>query len=80
VLTIAKCSSCAADIVWCITRNDKRMPVDAEPNPKGNIVLTERDSAAPSASYVGSFEQTDAPRYFSHFMTCEFAETHRRKR
>lgn len=80
MLTVAKCKSCNADIVWSYTRNAKRMPVDAKPDPKGNIVLTERDGAAPSASYVGSFEQTDAPHYFSHFMSCPFAETHRKAR
>lgn len=35
-----ECASCGAPITWAITPAGKRMPVDAEPTPNGNVELT----------------------------------------
>ncbi len=70
------CKSCGARIVWCRTREGKRMPVDAEPHPEGNLVIDAnqqahvltRDELLPGA----------ANRFRSHFATCPHAAGHRK--
>lgn len=72
------CRSCSAEIIWAVTENGKRMPVDALPREDGNILLTEYPDGYIEAAYVQSslFEEwdQDAPeprRHVSHFATCE---------
>jgi hypothetical protein len=76
-VTETKCRSCGAAIIWMKTAAGKRMPIDAEPSEKGNIVLVEDK---------GNFEQFDlisyakpGPRYTSHFATCPQAAEWRKK-
>ena len=71
------CRSCGERIIWTVTENGKRMPVDALPREDGNILLTEYPDGYIEAAYVQSslFEEfdQDAPeprRYVSHFATC----------
>ena len=76
------CRSCGAPIIWAVTENGKRMPVDATPREDGNILLIEYPASALGdgyieAAYVQSslFEEWDveAPeprRYVSHFASC----------
>ena len=40
-----RCRSCGAQIFWAVTANGKRMPLDAQPHPEGNLVL--RTQAGP---------------------------------
>lgn len=86
------CNSCGNPIVWATTLNDKRIPMDARPDPKG-LFLLRRDPAPPPRS---SFHQNgpawlavpassaEPPpregeaRYTSHFATCPNARQHRR--
>ncbi len=35
------CSSCGAPIIWIKTPKNKSMPLDATPNPDGNVVIRE---------------------------------------
>lgn len=67
----ATCKSCKAAIIWCITGNGKKMPVDAKQNPAGNIVL---EGEAPTAVYVDPGTGT----HTSHFATCPNAAEHRK--
>lgn len=39
-----RCRSCGAAIEWARTANDRAMPLDAEPNADGNVVI--RDGVA----------------------------------
>lgn len=71
------CRSCGAEVIWTVTENGKRMPVDAKPREDGNILLTEYPDGYIEAAYVQSslFEvwDQDAPeprRYVSHFASC----------
>jgi len=73
----AKCNSCDAPIIWALTENGKRMPVDAEPVRDGNIVLEhhgQRVTAIVRDAMLPGLE----PLYKSHFATCPNASTHRR--
>lgn len=74
---VKHCRSCGAEVIWAVTANGKRMPVDATPREDGNIMLTEYPDGHPTAEYVSPtlFEEFDqeAPeprRYVSHFASC----------
>lgn len=36
---MSTCRSCDAPIIWALTTKKRRMPLDAEPNPAGNVEL-----------------------------------------
>lgn len=74
-----KCRSCGRPIIWTITSKGKRMPVDAEPSPDGNVALDEGPDGAVRASVTGPAPGLiPEPRYTSHFATCPEAARWRR--
>jgi hypothetical protein len=81
------CRSCKAQIIWTMTERGRRMPVDAEPSKKGNIMLHPRpDDQAPLAIYltteqIAAFDGSlQRHRLFtSHFVTCPEAKKWRKK-
>jgi hypothetical protein len=84
---MSTCGSCGARIRWATTVNGRRMPVDDDPVPDGNLVLSDPapGAYAPAVSqYVEPDQPTlfgdhDAPRFVSHFATCPDANKHRRE-
>jgi len=76
------CGSCGALIVWASTAHDKAMPVDAEPNPAGNVLLHARPGRGPLAEVVppGQLLMGGGQLRTSHFATCPHADQHRRPR
>jgi hypothetical protein len=72
---MSACRSCGAPIRWVITVNDKRMPVDDEPVPDGNVLL---DGDRATVIDPGQLLLDDPPRFVSHFATCPNADHHRR--
>jgi hypothetical protein len=87
------CASCKAPVIWAMTENGKRMPVDAEPVESGTILLSHRRLGQPPvAIYQRSMDieelrvqherspQEGPLRLFtSHFAHCPNADKHRRK-
>ncbi len=77
---MAKCRSCGAEIRWIVTASGRRMPLDAEPHPEGNI-----DADGEGTGYVVKGPQAGdtlihgRPLYRSHFATCPFAAQHRKQ-
>lgn len=79
------CGSCGAQIIWAVTTNGKRMPLDTEPVEGGNVVLhPPRVAGQPFTATVMPRHPDDPPpvfpRYTSHFQTCPHADAHRRTR
>ena len=75
---ITYCSSCRARIIWTLTANDHRMPIDADPVENGNVVITGWIGPIPKTRVARVDEQLDAqPRYLSHFATCPNASDFR---
>lgn len=80
----SQCSTCHASIYWAVNpATGKTNPIDAEPSPKGNVLLAYRPrSGRLEATYITK----DTPltslegrrRYQSHFATCAQAKQHRR--
>lgn len=88
---MSTCSSCGASIWWALSfTTGRRMPVDAEPSPDGNVLLAEsKPDGTPVVRVVGKtppgegpdlFGAVPGPRYTSHFATCPHANQHRRTR
>lgn len=79
------CRSCSATVYWVIWPDSgKRMPVDAQPVPDGNIILTHRVAvnqlwAAQAAKLDPELLKT-RKRYVSHFSTCPDSKAHRKPR
>jgi hypothetical protein len=78
---VIRCRSCDAPLRWAKTPKGKRIPLDPDPRPDGNIRL----------GFVGGEEmalvlsgaeleaaQIAGPVYVSHFATCPNASSHRR--
>jgi hypothetical protein len=79
---VDQCSTCGAPIVWTITTRLRSMPVDAQPDPDGNVLLTPGlPGGQPRAEVIGNparlFGRT---AYTSHFARCPQADRHRRPR
>lgn len=70
-----RCRSCAAPIIWARTEKGKAMPLDAEPDQRGNCWFDDGGKMR-----VGGADRPDRLRYLSHFATCPQAATHRRPR
>jgi len=92
---LSRCRSCKEPIIWTVTSNGKRMPVDADPVKAARgfrideQLLDEaqmgfdEDELRPGKDVVATFTATPAPGerlYISHFATCPDANEHRRER
>lgn len=58
------CRGCGQTIVWAMTEAGKRMPLDIEPNPDGNMTLIL------AGVLVARKAQLDETRYMPHHATC----------
>lgn len=74
---VARCRSCKADVYWAVTGTGAAMPVNVEPHPDGNLSLRWNGVRVLAVYVDGNFP---GPRRMSHFATCSFASTHRRRR
>jgi hypothetical protein len=70
------CKSCGAPIRWAKTEAGKRIPLDPEPRPNGNLLVQD------GIAYVhepGDATDFDQQYYVSHFATCPNADSHRKR-
>lgn len=79
-----KCASCNAPIFWAVSVNDNRMPIDAEPSPDGNVLVSVSRSNPDNKKCVVLKRDGEKPKdrrlFTSHFSTCPNAKRHRRKK
>lgn len=82
----SRCRSCGAEIIWAITSNGKKMPVDVAVNPNGNIQLVAQSLEQsiyepPFANvihHVADIAGIEDQLHMSHFVTCPKATEWRR--
>lgn len=82
---MTECRSCGREIEWVIVaKSGKRMPIDPNPRPNGNIEILptiDGETGARMIEVVGKASiSADHPRYVSHFTTCPKAAENRRGR
>jgi hypothetical protein len=72
------CRSCKAEIVWAITESGRWMPLDAEPNPRGEWRLF---GDTPRAVHVEPERRAELAEQLMvpHWATCPHADEHRRR-
>lgn len=74
------CKSCGLVIVYALTENGKRMPVDEHPTgDDGNLVLIRRAGKVMVVPYDEK-KHAGWARRVSHFASCAFAAEHRKAR
>lgn len=74
------CRSCGAPIRWTISAKGRRLPIDPEPSPDGNITLEDRGQYREPRAVAHTVKAPDVVYYISHFATCPDAKKWRRKR
>jgi hypothetical protein len=77
--SVKQCKTCAAPIFWVeIVSTGKRMPVNAQPSPRGTVVLRDGRDAEVLGPIAAS--EYKGMKYESHFATCPQAKSWRRRR
>jgi hypothetical protein len=80
---LSTCQSCGASILWVRTLSKRRMPLDADPKPTGNVVIVKHVNGGEVGVYLSGsnleFYSDIKERYVSHFSTCPDAKTWRRR-
>jgi hypothetical protein len=72
-----QCRSCRAKIVWCVTENGRRNPIDPEPVLGGNLIVKDRTVTPPMVKVVKP--NPNVKRFVSHFVTCPQSKNWRKK-
>lgn len=74
-----RCRSCLEPIRWERTAAGRAIPLDPDPVPEGNIIISDGHAIVfASAARVPTGD--DVPRYVSHFVSCKDAADWRGKR
>jgi hypothetical protein len=73
----SRCRSCQAPIIWAVTAEGRKMPVDAAPHQDGRLVLSWKEDGwqVRVAPHGGSLTQRHRP----HFATCPDADSWRKR-
>jgi len=76
----SRCRSCGAEILWARSRGGKRVPLDADPTMRGNVVLTDDGEAIVlNQADADQHRRHGGTLYLAHFATCPEAAQHRRR-
>lgn len=80
---MSECRSCHAPIEWAVTDSGKRIPLDMDPAPDGNLEPINKlpdgtlvVAVVPLAAAIPAHDD----RRISHFVTCPQADNWRRPR
>lgn len=72
-----RCNSCDAAIRWVLTPKGKRMPLDPEPSPAGNVLVEDGVGLTLGGDLLIAALHEERDLYTSHFATCPNAARHR---
>ena len=73
-----RCRSCGAEIIWLTMASGRRMPINPEPSPAGNVVADLVVAVGAVLSTTPGAAKPAGPLYLSHFATCPQGKTWRR--
>ncbi|HSV39798.1 MAG TPA: hypothetical protein VLI04_13660 [Nocardioidaceae bacterium] len=78
-----RCRSCDAPVRWVLVLpNLKRMPIDPEPDPEGNMWVERYQQGTPVMGVALNREavpSSEPVAYVSHFVTCPQADEWRKR-
>lgn len=72
------CSSCGAALLWIRTPKGKAMPLDATPDPHGNIVIRDGLAVVLKLEEMEQDPSLGQRRFMPHWATCPYAVQHRK--
>jgi hypothetical protein len=72
---MARCRSCEAEVIWADTKHGKKMPLDAKPTSKGNLVFV----GGVARTVTDEDRRLHRETYTSHFSTCADAGDWRKR-
>jgi hypothetical protein len=84
-VNVAECDACQAFMLWAITPNGGKMPVDYRPSPQGNVLLLSPSGLGELLAITLSKEGLELARArgldlrMPHHATCPEAERFRRR-
>lgn len=67
-MTVRHCRNCRAPIRWEVTSHGKRIPLDIDPNPDGNVILREGVAIVLNPKLRAQLRQ--GTLYMPHHATC----------
>jgi hypothetical protein len=79
---VNRCRSCNAPIIWATSVNGKPLPLNVQPEPRGNVeLLAVGNGQDPVARVLSSAERAErvGELYVSHWVTCPDAAVWRRR-
>lgn len=78
---MANCRGCNAPIMWAITEEGKRAPLDITPSTAGNVLAWASQKEMRCATFAGdtlaALVAHGVPLRTNHFMTCPVADRFR---
>lgn len=75
----AACAGCGKPILWAVTDNAKRMPLDPEPDPDGNVAVWQDTGRRCRVLLKGEQPTAYERLYMPHWATCTNPPQKRRK-
>lgn len=91
---VSRCDACGQPIVWATTERGRRIPLDPEPRPDGNVELIcvhgvdvarvvtavrEQELEQQAVAAIRAGREPELRLHMSHFATCPSADTFRRR-
>lgn len=74
------CATCHAPIRWVLTEAGRRMPIDFDPSPDGNVVARNVAGSIRAHILTGNELPAQETAYVPHHRTCPDAEQHKRRK
>lgn len=78
--TRTTCTACGAPLVWVVTVGGRRMPLDPDPHPAGNVVRVAGRTGPRARVLTGGEMPAQETAWRAHFTTCPNASEFRRRK
>ena len=76
---MSRCRGCGQEIVWAVTKRERKVPLDPEPDPiHGTIYLDGERAFFLRGGTLEFARKNGEPLYVAHFVTCPKAKAFRR--
>jgi hypothetical protein len=77
---VPSCKSCGREIVWALTVNGRRAPIDADSASNGNVRLEDGLATTLGPDAAAAARELGEQLHLNHFVTCPQAAMHARRK